>query len=116
MFNTPTNETLNQIPKLYQTEHTPLADKLIQLHFFIGGCDWYIAETDGTDICWGFAILNSDLTNSEWGYISLEELKSVKVGWMEVDNDLFWEVRPASEVPKIRSAHRWVEQGGECYV
>ena len=116
MFNAPTDETLNQIPKLYETEHkTTLQDKIIYLHFFIGGCDWYIAETDGTDICWGFAILNGDLTNAEWGYISLEELKAVKVGWMEIDNDLYWEVRPASKVDKIRLAHRWVE-GGECYV
>ena len=27
------------------------------LHFFIGGCDWYITEHDGDDLFWGYAIL-----------------------------------------------------------
>ena len=114
MFNMPTNETLNQLPRLYETEHkTTLPDKLIHLHFFIGDCDWYIAEYDGQDLFFGFAILN----DAEWGYLSFSELKSIKVGrWLEVDFDLYWEPKPASEIDKIRRAHRWVEQGGECYV
>ena len=116
MWNEP-SEQLNDIPKLYETEHTPLPDKLIHLHFFIGGCDWYIAEYDGQDLFFGFAILNGDYQNAEWGYISFIELKGIKVsGWLECDFDLYWEIRPASEVDKIRRAHRWAEQGGECYV
>lgn len=107
---------LDRIPRLYQTEHTSLKDKIIHLHFFIGGCDWYIAEASD-EILWGFAILNNDYMNAEWGYISLEELKSIKVaGWLEVDLDLYWEPKPASDIEIIRHAHRWIEQGGECYV
>ena len=49
-------------------------DKLIHLHFFIGGCDWYICEYDGDDLFWGYAYLN-DPQNAEWGYISFPELK-----------------------------------------
>ena len=110
MWNTPTEDRLSKIPRLYETEHTPLQEKLIYLHFFIGGCDWYIAEFDGEDLFWGFAILNDDFQNAEWGYISLSELKSVKVGgWMEVDCELeeFWQVTKASEIEKIRKAHGW---------
>jgi hypothetical protein len=80
MWNTPTTDRLSKIPRLYETEHIPLQDKLIHLHFFIGGCDWYIAEFDGEDLFWGFAILNDDFQNAEWGYISFSELKSIKVG------------------------------------
>ena len=40
-------ERLEKIPRLYETEHVPLKDKLIYLHFFIGACDWFIAEFDG---------------------------------------------------------------------
>ena len=65
MYNTPTTDRLSKIPKLYETEHIPLQDKLIHLHFFIGGCDWYIAEFDGEDLFWGFAILNDDFQNAE---------------------------------------------------
>ena len=110
MWNIPTMTRLSKIPKLYETEIIPLQDKLIYLHFFIGGCDWYIAEYDGDDLFWGFAILNSDFQNAEWGYISLSELKSIKVGgWLEIDCELeeFWKVRKASEIEKIRKAHGW---------
>lgn len=109
MWNEPTKERLSKIPKLYETEDIPLKDKLIHLHFFIGGCDWYIAETDSEDLFWGFAILNGDMDMAEWGYISFNELKALKVGFVEIDCELeeYWKVRPAIEVEKIRKAQRW---------
>ena len=102
MWNVPTQETLSKIPRLYETEDTQLEDKIIYLHFFIGGCDWFISEFDGEDLFWGYAILNNDYQNAEWGYISFTELKEIRVqGGVEVDCDLFWRVRKASEVDKI---------------
>ena len=103
MWNTPTPERLNKIPKLYETEGVPLKDKLIHLHFFMGGCDWYIAEYDGEDLFFGYAILNGDIVNAEWGYISFSELKALKYGIAEVDCALeeYWEVLPAREIPLI---------------
>ena len=53
MLNIPTTRRLDKIPRLYETENTPLKDKLIYLHFFVGGCDWYIAEYDGEKVFWG---------------------------------------------------------------
>lgn len=106
MFNQPTAEQLKRIPKLYGTEHIPLRDKIIHAHFFIAGCDWYIAEYDGQDLFFGFVILNGDLINSEWGYISFSEMKSIRVtGFLEVDFDLYFEPKPASEIEIIRRAH-----------
>ena len=110
MWNMPSKERLAGIPKLYETEDTPLTDKLIHLHFFIGGCDWYIAEYDGEDLFWGFACLNQDLQNAEWGYISYPELKEIKIaGWLEIDceTEIAWRIRPASEVKLIREASGW---------
>ena len=74
---------------------------LIHMHFFIGGCDWYAAEFDGEDTFFGYAILNNDYQNAEWGYFSLRELKSIQVGWVQIDRDLHWEVRKASEIDRI---------------
>ncbi|WP_041280587.1 DUF2958 domain-containing protein [Desulfosudis oleivorans] len=103
MWNEPNEDMLQRIPKLYETEHVPLTDKLIYMHFFIGGCDWFVAEYDGNDIFFGYAILNNDYYNAEWGYFSLSELKSIKIqGWAEIDRDTFWEVKKASEVDKIK--------------
>ena len=110
MWNIPTQQQLKKIPRLSETEHVPLEDKLIHLHFFMEGCDWYIAEYDGYDLFWGFAILNNDLQNAEWGHISFGELKSIRIDhWLEIDCELeeFWRIRPASEVELIRKANGW---------
>ncbi len=113
MWNEPTKERLAKIPKLYETENVPLKDKEIHLHFFMGNCDWYVAEYDGEDLFWGFAILNNDLQSAEWGYISFSELKSIKINeWLEVDCELeeVWRVKRAIEIDKIRVAHGWLKE------
>ena len=112
MWNVPSEERLAKIPRLYETEHVPLKDKNVFLHFFVGSADWYICEFDGEDLFWGFAHLEDDQC-AEWGYISFGELKSLKVhGWLEVDCELeeFWKVKRAIEIEKIRVAHRWPKE------
>jgi hypothetical protein len=61
MWNTPSKTRLAKIPKLYETEPIELKDKLIHLHFFLGGCDWYVAEYDGQDISFCYTVLNISL-------------------------------------------------------
>jgi hypothetical protein len=106
MWNIPSQERLDKIPKFYATESIPLKDKLIYLHFFIGGCDWYIAEYDGNDLFWGYAILNDDHDCAEWGFISLTKLTEIKIdGGLEIDCELeeHWKVRRASEIERIKN-------------
>ena len=105
MWNTPTEEQLAAVPRLYETEHVDLKDKLIHLHFFIGGCDWYAVEFDGRDLFWGFTILNDDFVNAEWDYFSFNELKSIKAYGVEIECDLYWKISPACEVEKIAACH-----------
>lgn len=105
MWNPPTENQLNKLPKLYETEKTRTEDKKIFLHFFIASTDWYIVEYDPQEgLFFGFTILNNDLENAEWGYISFAELKHIKIGFVEVDRDLHWNVRKASEVEQIVKA------------
>ena len=102
MWAKPTKTDLAQIPTLYATEDISLADKKIYLHFFIGGCDWYITEYDKKDTMFGFAIINGDTQMAEWGYISLNELKNISVGpGIEVDTDKYWKIKPVKEIEKI---------------
>lgn len=112
MWNEPTKERLGRIPKLYETEHITLKDKLIHLHFFIGGSDWYVVEYDGADVFFGFAILNNDYQMAEWGYCSFSELKSIKTGWLEIDCELedIWLPKRVIEIDKIRIAHGWLKE------
>ena len=112
MWNEPSKERLSKIPNLYQTENIPLKEKLIHLHFFIGGCDWFIAEYDGDDLFWGFAILNNDYEMAEWGYISFQELKDINIKGFHIDCELeeYWQIRKAIEVDKIRIAQGWLKE------
>lgn len=104
MWNTPSQDRLNKIPRLYETEHQPLADKLIYLHFFIGSCDWFVSEYDGDDLFFGYAILGGDTQNAEWGYISYRELREINIGGIEIDCELekLWQPKPVSQIPKIK--------------
>ncbi len=115
MWNEPTKKRLATIPGLYETEHTPLQDKIIHLHFFIGGCDWYIAEHDGGDLFWGYAILNGDYLMAEWGYISFKELSELSIGGLEIDCELpeYFKPKRAAEIDKIRKGMRWPLPGKE---
>ena len=48
-----------------------------------------------------YAILNSDLQNAEWGYVSFDGLRNIDVRGVEVDRDLHWKPRKASEIENI---------------
>lgn len=93
---------MEKIPKLYETEDIPLRDKLIYEHFYIFNSDWYIAEYDlGEGLMFGFAILNADYQNAEWGYIDYMELKDLNIYGFEVDRDMDWYNKKAGDVEKI---------------
>ena len=110
MWNKPTDAELSKIPAFYSSEHTPLKEKIIHFHFFLGGCDWYACEYSPEERSFfGFVILSNDYEMAEWGYFSLEELASIKVKWLEVDRDLHWKLRKAIAVDEIRKAQNWAE-------
>ena len=109
MWNKPSKQRLDKIPRLYETEGVPLQDKLIHLHFFIAGSDWYICEFDGNDLFWGYAILNGDYEMAEWGYISFKELRELSVCGIEVDcePEEYFSNKKASEIDKICTGNKW---------
>ncbi len=108
MWNEANEQELRKLPKLYETEPTPLQDKIVHMHFFVGGCDWYVVEYDlKKRIFFGFAILHGDLQDAEWGYFSLDELRKLKLGPFEVDRDLHWTPCKAEEVGQIAAACGW---------
>lgn len=109
MWNEPDTTRLSEIPELYSTEDQALEDRTVYLHFFIGGCDWYIVEYDMENrLFFGFAILNGDLQNAEWGYVSFDELRNLTVPpGVQVDNDVYWTPTPARDIPSIKLAMGW---------
>jgi len=106
----PTKEMLNRIPKLNETKHIDLRDKLIYLHFSLFGCDWYIVEFDRNDTFFGFSIINNDFDMAEWGYISFSELRDLKLyNIYEVvcESKETWTICKASKIEKIVLACGW---------
>ncbi len=71
------------MPKTYETDGQG-DDAPVTLHYFNAGSDWYIIEKDagspddevqGSQTqAFGFACLNGDTDNAEFGYISIQEL------------------------------------------
>jgi len=55
-----TEAELARLPALDGAQHIRFEDKIIYLHFFILGCEWYVAEYDPREkIFLGFANLNN---------------------------------------------------------
>lgn len=99
-------ETIKQLPKIGQSlkayneakkkPHLRLEIEdfvFPQLHYFYGGSDWYITEWDGKDEFYGYAVLNGDYQNAEFGYISREELTTLYMGPLKggVELDFFFD-------------------------
>lgn len=103
MWNKPTSGDLENLPRFYSTEDVPFEEKIVEMHFFLGGCDWYAVEYSPEEsVFFGYAILNNDFQNAEWGYFSFAELCELKIGrGFEVDRDLHWAPTRAREVDRI---------------
>jgi len=110
---------LKKIPRLYETEGDKVKEKMIYLHFFVAGSDWYIAEFDGEDTFFGFACLNRWKDLAEWGYISYKELKGLRVEqpiifngkpeviFLQVECKADWKVKKAKDSQLIRECQGW---------
>jgi hypothetical protein len=85
-----------QLPRLYETEHVKPADKIAVVKFFTpdSSWTWYVTEFDGDDTLFGFVIG----LETEWGYISLSELQSVRgPRGLRIERDLYWRPKPMRE-------------------
>ena len=105
---------LENIPALYSTEFEgddAGSEKTVYLHYFIGGCDWYICEIDlpwrvnpesdnTPGLAFGYSKGLGGYQGGEWGYIHLTELEEIQVNFppFVVERDLYWEPKPFSEV------------------
>jgi hypothetical protein len=84
--------TVNEMPKTYETEGTSMDDKTITLHYFTPNADWYIIEkdmgdgSDDTTQYEAFGVADIGMGLSGGGYISIDEIVN-KYG---AELDLHW--------------------------
>ncbi len=84
-------KTINAMPKTYETDGQ-YKKAVVQLHYFMSGCDWYITERDmDCDQFQAFGMANLG-HGGEMGYISIVEI--IAAG---AELDLFWTPKPLSD-------------------
>jgi Ca2+-binding EF-hand superfamily protein len=84
-------QTIQDMPKTYETDGQGKA-AVVQLHYFMGGMDWYITERDMENEqlqAFGLADLGH---GGELGYISIVEI--IAAG---AELDLYWTPQPLSD-------------------
>jgi hypothetical protein len=70
---------IKETPKLYEQDGKG-EDSIVHFHYFSSNSDWFITELDlEKKLMFGYVVLNGDLINSEFGYISLDEITSMDV-------------------------------------
>lgn len=90
--------TIAAMPKTYEQENAGDA-AIVHLHYFTGGCDWWITEKDVDDDgegqvqAFGYACLG-DPQNAELGYISIKELCEERT----MNVDLYWNPKTLADV------------------
>lgn len=102
-----TKSLAEKLPKLYETEHEPLEDKIAVAKFFHPATNWtwYVIEYDGQDLCWGLV----DGHETEFGYFSVSELsKAVGPFGLRVERDIFFRPTRVQELAVFN-------QGGLVY-
>jgi len=82
---------VTDMPKTYETDGQG-QQAIAQLHYFTGGCDWYITERDQeTEQLQAFGLANLGY-GGELGYISIVEI--LESG---AELDLYWTPKPISQ-------------------
>lgn len=103
MWNVPSKKRLDKIPN--NTEDVSLLDKLVYLHFFHGGSDWYVTEYNPqTQIFFGYVILNGDKEMAEFGYFSFQELKDISVSGIEIDceHEKYFPIQKVRDIENLK--------------
>lgn len=101
------SDIINKMPKTYQTTKIDTDEKIVYLHYFFGDSDWFIVEKDKEPEqyqAYGYAILNGDYQNAEWGYIDIEALKATN----KVELDFFFEPIKFGELKKTFDEDEYV--------
>ncbi len=90
-------ETILNAPVTYEQEGKGEKAE-IHLHYFVGGCDWFVTEIDTsaeTEQLQAYGLVNLG-HGLEYGYISIADL--LKINGVEID--LYWKIKKVKELIK----------------
>jgi hypothetical protein len=109
MINRPSESELLKLAQIETDKDTPLEDRVIHMHFFLDGHDWYLSEYDPQRRqFFGYLVPNDDYHNARWDYFSFDELCRMRAkANAEVVRNTHWKPKRAIEVDRIRDAYTW---------
>lgn len=90
-------DTIATMHKTYETDGQGDA-AIVRLHYFVGGCDWYITERDLLDEQrQAFGLADIGMGCPELGYISIVEITAAGA-----ELDLHWTPKTLKEIKRER--------------
>lgn len=99
-----TQGIIKRLPPLYDTENTPLAEKVAQVKFFSlqGRGTWFGIEFDHeTRNFFGYVVSPLGPDCDELGYFNLDELMAVRFGPIPgIERDLYFKPKKMGEIIK----------------
>ena len=103
---------IKDIPELNATDGEE--EKIARLHYFSSSSDWYVVELGKGDIfdddnimqkeAFGYASLNGDLQNGEYGYMNIDEIKKY------AELDLYFEPQSLNKIIEKRNRQDEAEE------
>ena len=86
-----------KVPALYATNVVPAPDKVVAVHYFSAGGDWWLTElsesgSTGRLTGFGYVRLAAYPECAQWGYVDMEELEAVNAhgGRVIVERDMYF--------------------------
>ena len=109
MLNRPTESELLKLAGIKIDKNTPLEHRVIHMHFFLDGHDWYLAEYDPQRRrFFGYWVPNQDYQRARWDFFGLDELDQMRNGTnAQLVRNPHWKPKRAIDVDRIRDAYAW---------
>jgi len=109
MINRPNESELLKLAQNKIHKNTPLEERVMHMHFFLDGHDWYLSEYDPLSrTFFGYVVPQDQYHKAGWSRFSIDDLYQMRGHKnRRVTRNTDWIPRRAMEIDRIRDAHAW---------
>lgn len=109
MINRPKESELLKLSQIKINKNTPLEERVIYMHFFLDGHDWYLSEYDPLRrTFYGYIVPRDQYHKAGWDHFNIDELNQMRDHKnRRVTRNTDWIPIQAIKVDRIRDAYTW---------
>ena len=109
MINRPEESELLKLAQIEVDKNTPLEERVMHMHFFLDGHDWYLSEYNPfSRTFFGYYVPHDQYHKACWGHFNIDDLYYMRdYKNRRVTRNTDWMPRRAMEIDRIRDAHTW---------